>query len=771
MHSTIEAAASIVNTWLTFVTHSMAILKQKTTERLDPTDGLVQYVNSIKPYHSKLMDVLVEYVFVEQSKTKMRDSLLMHLEMGEQCSQLEIVGIRGSNELMLQLPSSGAFKRLHQGDNLTIVGNWGVSYEAVFTVSQITYHASDNIAYAMIDEPLIGFGTDWTNGFVQFSCPEVEQIEYADGYGLVWDPSDGGGSFPSIATIVRAVGVVEMECTVSGSTVAFTPHVSGILPQAGDKITFSTAAVYPLPVTAGAVYYVTSVSANSIQVSDTPGGPNIVFTSAGMGGLKMVLVDAPHNSFTIDPVSALGSITSTVTNTISNQLEVTSALPIISSAYLDRKIVTTGSILHNVINRLVYVNGSTDLRSNRSYTVTAVQNNVPSAGKCTITVAEPLSITMSATGYVNVPLDPNTVPMWAPGTAVRASSSSLPFPLSPTTTYYYTPSTNLGGFTLSTVRFPKTVSDTVDIVTPGTDVLTITKVEPISVGDTFAVAGSSSNNGTYQVDYITKVGTRFVLGVTQTVPSSTPPSATTDGSISSTYGTYGSPQGAVVNAPPLHTLSRFGEQISFEFDPAPLHPTLLDTFAGSLDLTSHVSDSGNIWAILNSQGTLTGLQIGPSGLAGAADVQTAWITPNWIVPAIGADWHVELMLTINQPVPTGSIAGVTICLLDSVTGLGPTFALAVDSTNDDVVSLTSTDTVASPTVVSGLAGTLFTARIDVIRGERLITKINGATCYDGNVPNLGLIDTIGFQVHTSTIDPTLVAIKEITSGINTGNTF
>lgn len=34
--------------------------------RIDPTQGLIDYVNTVKPYHSKILDVLVEYVYREQ---------------------------------------------------------------------------------------------------------------------------------------------------------------------------------------------------------------------------------------------------------------------------------------------------------------------------------------------------------------------------------------------------------------------------------------------------------------------------------------------------------------------------------------------------------------------------------------------------------------------------------------------------------------------------------------------------------------------------------
>lgn len=34
--------------------------------RVDPTKGLIEYVNTVKPYHSKILDVLVEYIYEEK---------------------------------------------------------------------------------------------------------------------------------------------------------------------------------------------------------------------------------------------------------------------------------------------------------------------------------------------------------------------------------------------------------------------------------------------------------------------------------------------------------------------------------------------------------------------------------------------------------------------------------------------------------------------------------------------------------------------------------
>lgn len=43
--------------------------------RIDPTQGLTNYVNEVKPYHSKVLDILTEYIYTESISVTMTDAL------------------------------------------------------------------------------------------------------------------------------------------------------------------------------------------------------------------------------------------------------------------------------------------------------------------------------------------------------------------------------------------------------------------------------------------------------------------------------------------------------------------------------------------------------------------------------------------------------------------------------------------------------------------------------------------------------------------------
>lgn len=45
--------------------------------RIDPTEGLVEYAQAVKPYHSKVLDIFVEYVYTETLASKVTDKMIV----------------------------------------------------------------------------------------------------------------------------------------------------------------------------------------------------------------------------------------------------------------------------------------------------------------------------------------------------------------------------------------------------------------------------------------------------------------------------------------------------------------------------------------------------------------------------------------------------------------------------------------------------------------------------------------------------------------------
>lgn len=52
----------------------------QTLFRIDPTEGFIQYVKTVKPYHSKILDVLVEYVYTDKVAVQVKEKWQMAFE-------------------------------------------------------------------------------------------------------------------------------------------------------------------------------------------------------------------------------------------------------------------------------------------------------------------------------------------------------------------------------------------------------------------------------------------------------------------------------------------------------------------------------------------------------------------------------------------------------------------------------------------------------------------------------------------------------------------
>lgn len=58
------------------------LTSQKSLFGVDPTKGFIQYTQTVKPYHSKILEVLVEYVFNENIYTTIYENLDIDLDIG-----------------------------------------------------------------------------------------------------------------------------------------------------------------------------------------------------------------------------------------------------------------------------------------------------------------------------------------------------------------------------------------------------------------------------------------------------------------------------------------------------------------------------------------------------------------------------------------------------------------------------------------------------------------------------------------------------------------
>jgi hypothetical protein len=166
----------------------------------------------------------------------------------------------------------------------------------------------------------------------------------------------------------------------------------------------------------------------------------------------------------------------------------------------------------------------------------------------------------------------NLIPNWVVGSKVKLSSTgTLPPPLNSTTEYYFIPTDLTGIFNLSNKRYPKDITELIDIQNVNVGLIGIQRIEPIYPGAVVTVTDSylSRNNGTYYVDQVIPEGLNFRITTLQSTASNTLPGLLTDGVmvLDALIG-YDVPAHCYLlhHAGGLYTSAFVDEKITFEFE-------------------------------------------------------------------------------------------------------------------------------------------------------------------------------------------------------------
>ena len=187
------------------------------------------------------------------------------------------------------------------------------------------------------------------------------------------------------------------------------------------------------------------------------------------------------------------------------------------------------------------------------------------------TLQYPATVTNVTTGQLtlvdtnSVPLQPEVVPTIPYGSAVTMLTTGLlPLPLQPATQYFLIPTTVLGVYNLSYVRYPTRFADYIKITTLGTGKLILQRSEPFVPGDPISISGTGANDGRYIVHTVSTAGSNYNIGVYQPIPI-------LQGAIGvmNYSGTFGEAYCAPANAPALHTSAYITERLHFEFSDDP----------------------------------------------------------------------------------------------------------------------------------------------------------------------------------------------------------
>jgi len=170
----------------------------------DPVQGLVDYVSDIKPFHSKIIEILVEYIHEDSVKVTINDELSTCVNFGyPNINSIFVFDIISINQ------STNSFNVRSNIKNIIFPGQrielwFSKNNNGFYYVDSITYDFNNNISSIKVNQIIpdsLDISGQIANNFIDF-CPNFfddpdrmrgtylnqnNQILCDGGFGLIWD--------------------------------------------------------------------------------------------------------------------------------------------------------------------------------------------------------------------------------------------------------------------------------------------------------------------------------------------------------------------------------------------------------------------------------------------------------------------------------------------------------------------------------------------------------------------------------------------------------
>lgn len=527
--------------------------------RIDPTQGLVDYVQAVKPYHTKILDVLVEYVYTEKIDATVKDSWSWTMTFTRPDIGVEYscgYGYRWDPS-GLTAPEAEPTSRI-----VSALGKLLIDVSTTAGSSTVSIIRNPSGHLLTVDAPIV-----FQNIPIELYNPtlSVEFITPGKTYYVV-------SVAPSSFEISDMIGGTPI-------TIGATATLQ-VLPQ---NLRYNTFLVEPTLNTSTYECLATNITANQISFTNSynitgadtvqnkwhfavgtwlPGSgyaANTTVSTTLIGG-----TGAGTQAQADITTDALGSIVDVVITDTGTKTYVAGDVLVTPSFPGFAFTVTIPALtLPLVADQPIYVNGNSISIANGKYTVVAVQGSA-------VQVAELIPPLTGATGTLHVIDAFEVVPYWPSGLKVRVNATGTPpGPLVNSGVYYFIPTSSIGTFNLAITRYPREFSDYVDLTSIGSS-FTLQRAEPFTPGDIATVFGTQNNNndGSYVVSTIEAEGSNFRIGVMQNIPRTTPnPSPLPyDGAMVLHMGAYDMPQICPpVRTPDLYANTFIDENLQFTF--------------------------------------------------------------------------------------------------------------------------------------------------------------------------------------------------------------
>lgn len=543
--------------------------------RIDPTEGLVQYVNAVKPFHSKVLDVLVEYIYSESVKVSIKDRWSWTITLSRPKSDIEYACGYGLTWDPIKTPDSAP--------QASIIN----AQSRVMIPINIRTTADPTVLTASQNGVSVTTGMEVTlksTGTLPASIPQVAigHTYIVTGHNGRFTLSDPLTHTP-IAFHTNGTGTVSIDLAdlhFNSFLIApnyGTTHTIAVTNTRANQCTFVNS--YPIslvnahdkkwsiPQDIRPRYAVTNIFFDNVTLPDVEVAGNCSFVVSGNqedhfppGSIFTVFGSTSNDHpFTVSSDSNRPLTRYDGKNTIVPVEE-----SVVKAGLKGTIIIAVSTVAPN--GSMFHVLGNTGIGGNGRYTIasSAVVGNVTE-----IVVNETVSVLASNDGLLHIPVGNSRIPAWPSGIAINfQTTGTFPSPLSNTTRLHYIPTSTPGVFNLSTKRYPTEYDDYVDLASLSTGILSARRAEMFHPGAYIKVSGSylNKNDKNYIVKQTVNEGDNIRLYVMENVPYTTPLGQAYDGVMEFNFDSYDAPVYCPVSkAPDMHSDTFIHETIMFEY--------------------------------------------------------------------------------------------------------------------------------------------------------------------------------------------------------------
>jgi hypothetical protein len=483
--------------------------------RIDPTQGLVEYVKATKPYHTKIMDVLIEYVYEEQVDVTVGERYTWRINLAQPDADLEYAcgyGLTWDSASSADANPNVVIDDIVPGSHVVLgtTSTDGLTPGEFILAGKVISQFPAGSTFRVLDSPYSDSAYTTPSNITEFTV-DVGGATYVGGNThvpvvetlLVLPPNalSGGRAYARIGepnTFTNSMLVT----AASPYAFSFTPiNLSSNQFAVVDRV----AVVSVVPASKQWTIQGNKVAdigvGTKIYVTSNTGNGNGTYTVQAV-----TLVGLNTQITTQEPIFA----TATGTGFVGIPIRASDTYNIIGVNPALRRWTVTGSHLAGLIaNQVLEITGAG--AGSGKY---LVDSAVISSGNTVITVKGSVNPSATASGTMEV----QRLPRWASGTKIEVSGTGiLPVPLVENTPFYFIPQTAPGVFNLAYRRYPRQLTDYVNITTTGTGEITIQRAELYYPGAVVRVSNTfnNTNDGIYFIKDTQQEGAQTRLTLMQ----------------------------------------------------------------------------------------------------------------------------------------------------------------------------------------------------------------------------------------------------------------